>query len=608
MGDENVEFLEADEEDNTNYRNGPNKFFYNNFTRYVKIGLSQEILEKLENVKERATCRRVSVFGPGTIPYFCYNDSLSPVKTWKLHFQKFLATNILGLYRVPTSKEARCEQLTYNIDKKPQDDIKFSDEQLEFVSKLLEIIADPSMFDVMILNGKAGSGKTTILKYIHSLRTKGIHSTYITMSKFLCEDVRRRIYEGDDHVFTVCSFVMKHLKFSYGSTIMFQELLKHVPHNTLDKEELVIDVNFMHNPLKNSWQRVISRLKHKNSAFLKISKRFAPATKIFFIDEYSLLTAGVIGMILNILKRTGFKVIVIFAGDMNQIQALFQRIHSCNSFLKSIARHETTLVNNFRASDKEYADFLDGILTTNTVPDYMRSYIPRCMPYIDYNYPLHMVLDMPDNEDLNILREWIEDNQFYNTCSHIIFAFQNEEVHYNNLSLAVSVYNQICKKADMATACRLVKFQLIFKVKWENKVMKLKGKYPAQDTLDGKVPILPLVVGLDYKVLSRVVPLLPRSSILTLIKIEKDSLLMYSQQKKEFYKIYDGKYQMNLYRGVELYGFPLQMYSSETSCSAQGVTIERDVYANFSANSRSEAYVIMSRVRTKNRIKSVFIP
>lgn len=605
------------------YFNTHNKFMNKDWRTYKK--LPEKLMETLEMSKQYAIVNRVPIFHRGSCPYFEFvHSDLSPSDSkWYETFRLILNKRPILMLR-PSSADVKSPQQSTSAMEKNDADIiirgaaieekisrgggeeyTLTSEQSDAVEK---IVADSvnciRHASVIRLDGQAGSGKSFIVK---ELLRRGFSVKYCTTTKFLCATVSKLYNHPRLSTVTVCSFIMRALGISYPSCEQLQDLLKHISHDAIRNVEIEVselifkDYNFEIFAATNLAQLRWRMLRKK---FLKSPRM------IFFIDEYSLLTEGVLTLLLKIISTLEtmymVKIVTIVSGDVNQIQPLFTvghtNKHTPYGFIDDISRHSVMFRSQKRIVDAYYENLLKRVLTIDDPTDILKSeFGDSDTRTIDYTYPLVTVLEMPS--EYKDVPDWFDANCMHETCKMIFFSYTNAELQYNNISLALSVYNQISKYDDI-DASKYVKFQVL--------KMMIKGNalvgYPIIQTTHGRIPILPLVRCFPYKILTRSILSLPRSTIVYLIDWTSDYVYVYHRDSRCVYRIENMQFQMNLTRDSILYGFPLQLHTSETSFSAQGLTIDRDIYANLSSASRAEVYVMLSRVRERSRCKIIHVP
>lgn len=571
------------------------KTIYNKNFMSILQNLPEQFLMDLEHAKRESVCARDPFFHKGSVPVFSFPMSLSPTKTWYVEFRKYLQSNKM-LWMAPRKKEGPKIEQQGIYKPKLLSNEKLDAVQTDFVSCIVQrLYTTESMTDIVILNGKAGTGKTTVLKKLVNLKKIKVDIHYLALSSMLCEDVKTRIFNGvAGHTHTICSFLMKELGLEFYDCLKLQEMLVHVPWNCFKF------------PLKMQ-SRVFAKYNLWNKFFYLIKHRVFIKKFIYFIDEYSLFTEGLIGFLIHLFRCMSqifkVKIIIIFAGDENQIKALFQMKSSSLAFLKNEATATFLLEKQFRIEDHEYEMFLNKILKRENVHELLNQKF-KFKKEIVYEYPYELIQNIPIGNE-RLIYEYIETKKIAKTCNFILFGFQNVEVQYNNIALTISIIEQLKKRdVKLDDIYKIIRFQVLLTRCRTGDVCT----FPKIESPNGRLPILPLVVGFEYKILSRNIKDLPRSSIVLLVRIEYASLLVYSRKLKTFFEITNEVFNTNLIPGFKLYGFPIQMYASETSCSSQGLTLDKQLYANFSSNSIEEVYVILSRVKSFLNIESLYIP
>lgn len=364
-------------------------------------------------------------------------------------------------------------------------------------------------------------------------------------------------------------------------------------------------------------------------------------SRIIFIDEYSLINEGMLGLIKTLIEIYSVihrrRTILVFSGDINQIHPLYESDQSSRFDCLSTFNYKFHFVQQNRISDTQYNDLLNSILTSPHPDNVVRKAFGKANQLVEYDYPIDVFTEAPPippiqpdesaeppakkpkieyglaqkDAEFDNFAKWFIENDVASYSKIMFFSYTNVELQYNNLSLALSIFNRLrhfqgiqLPNGSTVEPRNYVQFQTLRYFVGAS----LRVGYPLRrDRENGRIPILALIRYFPYKLLTRRIAGFPRSSILYLIDWCKEKCLMFSLEKKEFIMLPAMVFEMNLINGP-IVGFPIQLYMSETSFSAQGLTLDREIYANLSRASREECYVMLSRVRTRASCKEIHVP
>lgn len=598
--------------------NTQNKYIQSDWTTYKLPGT---LMEAMEKNKKTAVLNRFPVFSRGLSPCFVFLKSkIPPQRDWYTFVGKVLedeANEKMCLiqtedprYDMPMNGKNKFDVLIHRKQTEPsmRPQFKLTTEQLDAKRGLLTLLCGDHApnFGSVLLNGQAGCGKTYLLSEIVSLKKyRPLRIIYTTTTNLLCGTVYDQFKPGLEAL-TVCGLLMQLYKLNFNACTFLQDLLKHIPAHAFASANLNVDeIHFESDTLHTTSVDKSKRL------WIRLLKRIRPHKVkhvIIFIDEYSLLSDGVISLIHHtfktIEKYLPFKFIIIYSGDINQIQPLFSHDASSDfTFMTSLVDQVYNFKIQKRIENVEYLDFLKSILVTESPAQLVRNTFGHLNSrLVDYNYNVQLISEIPPYEEFEQVIEYFETWKLHEICKPMFFSYTNVELHYNNIAIAMSIYNKL-KSYTVIEPHSFVQFQILRYLC--GKKIYTPNKLTMYDT--GEIPILPLVKGFPYKILSSKLTL-PRSSIVYLIYWTKSFAIVYHRDSKSLYKLPIMEFSMNLTRNA-LVGFPLQMYVAETSYSAQGLTIGgREIYVNPSNTTRPEFYVIMSRVTNANQIKSIHVP
>lgn len=597
------------------------KEYYNTNNRLMQEDIKEvelldhlpiEFLTFLEQRKNYTIHNCDQLFPRNKSPFFQITDGLQCNNEWPYEFQKLMLKNRSVILQ--TSVKAGEH---YSTDVPPivtpilYDSNKITNYQKRLLTETYSLLYDDSTndnFNLIHIEGKAGCGKTYILSEFS--KNKKIHIEYMTISNILCNDIKN-LYNINTTTF--CKQIIN--IFSSGCNLPFfracqlQEIMQHILPEDVEKyldAEIFDSAMIKESRNKNRFRNLV--FKH----FIRLRKY--KKRKIFFLDEYTLVTGGLLSLFIKIARHRSeilnIKTVFIVAGDGNQIEPLFVTAGHSYKFLDKIATSVINFDKQMRVVDSRYNAILNNLLVlpANTIGDYLRdNFKNRQESNINYRYPIECVINAPKNDNnTEELTVWFNE-QNIQMINLIFFAYTNCEVHYNNLTIAATIINQL-------------KIMQVVNLSWYIQVHVLRIYimktyrfiFPIKNT-DSKISILPLIRFFPYKLLKTIKCIMPdvtlaRSSILYLIDWNNEFVWLYSKVTKTVHKIGQLKFSMNLYKNYILYGFPLQMHCSDTAHSLQGQTIDRDICINASKCSRRELYVMLSRVREASRVCRIFTP
>lgn len=587
-----------------NYFNQHNKFIdYDWRTKF--IDLPEKLVEILEDTKEASILNRHDTMPSGSVPYFKIKHGLYPTKKWDDELRDFLLENPDSCvitkqkqtmkYKLQTSsppsstEELEVEQAPVAIEQQPTP----TNDQRQLIERIEYAFREPyKNFHVISLQGAAGTGKTFVLsQFKHS-------AIYITTTNVLCNDVKLKY---NVNTITLCKFLMETFNRPFASIVLLQDLAKHIPHNAFENKTCL-------NGLINLqcrgylWERVLRQMKR-----LRVFVNRSSSKLLYFLDEFSLMSCGIIGLVIEIIRisamMTNSRIVLVISGDCNQIPPLFiVPTHSFN-FIEKRADYAFMFNQQMRCLDEKYTQILGRVLHERDLRSYMQTTFQSIdRDDIEYIYPIDLIQMAPSNT--NELIKWIHANDVINLANLIFFSFTNRELHFNNISMGVSIWRQL-KLYEIKNVHEYVQFQILSSKK-NVKDSTFSYKFPL---VENEVPhILPLIKFFPYKILCREIPALPRSTLVILLGWNDAKVVVLDTRDNSLHSIGPTVFRMNLQRNVVFRGFPLQLHIGETSYSCQGMTITRGICVNASNATRHELYVTLSRVRSLSKCIRVHVP
>lgn len=584
-----------------------------NLPEQLESLLKMNMAETIEN--------RQRVLDNGETPYFYIKNGLNPTTKWTEEFREFIQQHHENSFlmakethvpqpqkRLQSATPRRTDSTAVNVPAQEEaTEHKLSAEQRQCVCDCVRLLFSGDTdrykpFHVLLLHGDAGTGKTFILSQLKKIRR--IKLEYVTITRLLCHDISKKYRINTS---TICKFFMDRLHLKYSNCRVLQEGIAHVDHQRVLRCPLFESfASTVHRRDRVKWHRVLQN--HPKTFPIYFDKK---TSFVFFLDEFSLLPASIIALFLNICEILtqlyNWNVVVIVSGHVQQIQPLFILPNNEYAFIANMATHCYELQQQHRVMDTEYRNVLSEIRNVDGDTSAIRLLLKETFAdtdnrEIDYIYPIHRIHKGVPVECEDIL-SWFEEEKIFEICNIIIFSFSNAELQYHNISLAKSIHHQLSQYPDISPF-DYVQFQILQHIIGRRKIWG----YPASPEIDGKAPILALIRFFPYKVLAQNVPELPRSSIVYLIDWTETHAIVYSRVNRVLIALQSCPFHMNLYRRQSLYGFPLQLHVGETFYSSQGLTITRNICANFSKATVNEIYVILSRVSGKSLCKAIHIP
>lgn len=565
--------------------------------------LPEEFIKFLvENKKETINNTKGGGFNRTTVPYFQIENGLTCVSSWADEINGILENSNLVL-----KTQVEREQTYVPENRPPVERIIYQVESLTYYQReLLDTIYAfmddetelPNLFNCVHVQGKAGCGKTFILSQL-SQRTD-IDLCYTTITNSLCENIYN-LYDVTTSTF--CKYIMNLLNlFNYNGFKSLQYAMEQI----LPEAVLKFDFNVFEGKMKHKWRGLM--YKH----FIKCRRFIHTPMKVIYLDEYTMISAGFLALFINRLRIKAEykleKILLVIAGDSNQIEPFRVTLGHTYNFLEIEADKVIDFVNQMRISDQNYDNVLNNLLIepNDTIDQFLiDNFEDKCNSDIIYHYPIDTVepLRRLGNMTLENLERWFADND--TLIKLMFFSYTNLELHFNNMSIATTIYRQLLQ-LNIKDPEYYIQFQFIrFFCTKTGEFVKNYKTFPA----------LALIRFFPYKLLNEVEcknsnRKLKRGSILYLINWDTKFVHMYSKTTKSMHKLSQHFFHMNLFRGLDLYqyGFPLQLYCADTAHCVEGLTIDRNICINPTQCSKRELYVMLSRVRTAERLHRIYVP
>lgn len=615
--------------------------------------------------------------------FFINPHGLDTNGNWYLRINNIVQKNpkILHIYHLPNmtpvrftksfnilQHQANCiASVDYKVNK--QDDrkvqekltnfvhssIKFSTTQRSAYEKIVKLSSSQN-FAVVALVGPAGTGKTVCLSQF--VQNKNLFA-YVTIQNNLLQDATMKLGLNQQRVYTFCRFIMNLFDLNFYEQCTFNHCITGNQVQNFPRLfcELPVSVSFV----KSLFSTYISDLKNASSTFLTGGN----PTLFLCIDEFSMISYNILRTVIRGLEHASrflnangdeCKIIVILSGDCHQIQPIYtmkldrnrqeavnyaakaeafgtpyshQHISAnCRSILE-LASERIFFVQQLRNNNKHYHQFLNRILTSdNWQLEIINYFNRRCLKNkIDLNYPVASAEALSRKtktpEQMVI---WHRQNlAHFNAFNY--FAWCNVDAHYINMSVFYSIYRTYFSEQQEKTVSfqpRLAPIYFYTNNNFHN------GYYDRV-----RLPFLPLILGMTYKILITKVNTLSRGQLLTLLDIDDSNggVLTCIDRNEKIYKVMPTFFTMNLFcedsthfifqdinkiaindthyarmqKYGKLFGYPLQLVCGDTVRGSIGITVDSDLYINLSGCSLEEIYVILSRTTDERKIKAVHI-
>lgn len=629
-------------------------------------------------------------FSPKSLFRFFVNpNGLDNNRYWYLRIQSLIKENpkVLHIYNLPNKTpshfinssnlqqhQANCislvdckmiahEQNDLNeIDSTESSRVQFNTNQTSAYEKIVESSLEND-FSVVALLGPAGTGKTICLKQF--VEKQHLFS-YTTIQNNLLQDARRKLGLNSKRVFTLCRFIMNLFDLNFYEQCTFTNRItgyqvQNFP--LLFREKLPVSVKFV----KSLFSRN-NNLKHEDRTLT-----LGNCTLFLCVDEFSMISFSILQTLLKGLEHAIkglstneniYKCVVILSGDCHQIQPIYTmknnnldhqelfnyknetrktkletRHRYSHQYISINCRNILNLVNEkiflfqqLRNKDERYLQFLNRILTSKKWQVEIINYFNRrCLQNrIDLHYPIASVVDLSRRikSPLQLIKWYRHHAQHFNSFTY--FTWCNVDAHFINMSVFYAIYRTYFSKQQKEITNflqpRLAPIYFYSNSAFHN------GYYDRV-----RLPFLPLIPGMTYKLLINKANTFCRGQLLTLLKIDDSEggggVLTCIDRSEKIYKVMPTFFTMNLFcedvshfvfqnidkiainnehyarmqRYGKLFGYPMQLVCGDTVRGSIGITVDNDLYINMSGCSLEEIYVILSRTTDERKIKAVLV-
>ncbi|XP_043462425.1 uncharacterized protein LOC122498650 [Leptopilina heterotoma] len=637
-------------------------------------------------IKDIMQYRGITNYSVKKIPYspkslfrfFVNPNGLDNNRYWYLRINSLIKENpkVLHIYDLPNNTPTHfmnsfnqhqhqdkcissvdCKVAYQNDQKKinlTKSSLQFNTNQISAYEKIVGLSLEND-FSVVALVGPAGTGKTICLKQF--VEKQHLFS-YITSQNNLLQDATIKLGLNSKRVFTLCRFIMNLFDLNFYEQCTFNNRITgyQVQNFPLLFNELPVSVKFVKSLFSTN------NLEHEDVTSTFISGNY---TLFLCLDEFSMISYNILQTLLKGLEHAVkslntndniYKSVVILSGDCHQIQPIYTMKNSLERQEKLIYESETktletrysyqyisincrkilNLVNEkifffqqLRNKDERYHQFLNRILISKKWQLEIINYFNRrCLQNrIDLHYPITSVFDLSRKTQSPLqLTKWYRHHApHFNSFNY--FTWCNVDAHFINMSVFYAIYRTYFSKQQKETTNfqpRLAPIYFYSNSDFHN------GYYDRV-----RLPFLPLILGMTYKLLINKANTLCRGQLLTLLKIDDScgGVLTCIDRSEKIYKVMPTFFTMNLFcedvshfvfQNIEkiainnehyarmqkygkLFGYPMQLVCGDTVRGSIGITVDSDLYINLSGCSLEEIYVILSRTTDERKIKAVLV-
>lgn len=497
-------------------------------------------------------------------------------------------------------------------------------------------------YKIFFIEGNAGCGKSAIIEslnfYIFKNHNNYTKLLYITQTNILCQSVNKRCFYNKNMQYMTFFKFLSILNLSF---INKKKLLLHCDAMKVDAFQHTCGVGFL-----NQIGDVI------NLPNMEEPKNKAHKPRIFIIfDEIYTISSGKLSLFLFLVRSLklnypNLTIYCILIGDKLQLRPFTKteniKLNVCDK--KTNADDTTTTTNNdlnlltlishneclsnathfhltqqFRIVDHKYQMFVESVRNAENRtdvgikileslqklhPNKINDKLSILYPLEDILLVLQSVTSIKEYRKIAIAMQTSE--LFTKILDITIFCFTNQHAHYYNIALAFSYWNQIellKHKLKTYTTTDFVTFALIYN--YEYLKLMTHDKHNILELLNDRnylVNILPLLRYCPYKVLTSSTPV-ARLSIVYLLDWEIGEnnnimhLTMFSPDINLIFNIIPERFEMNLFKRLFLFGFPLQLAFSSTFASSQGLTLDKKIAISCANISKAELYVCLTRIK-----------
>lgn len=307
------------------------------------------------------------------------------------------------------------------------------------------------------------------------------------------------------------------------------------------------------------------------------------------------------------------------------IELNLQTLVSQNESLQNAKKF--ILTKQFRIIDEKYNDFVnmvrhseEGFGNGLNIFQQCKQLWPEkvdCNLYVDY--PIEEIISILETTDMYdyaaICKKFDTNGLFKRILDTIVFCFTNNHAHYYNIAYSVAIYNRLKNKFSLKhdfNHTNFISYSLIYRYNFINNI-NITDK--AESLINNKnylLNVLPLIRYCPYKLLVSQYSI-ARLSIVYLIDWLFDDekkflthLIVYSQDINLCFSIKPCRFDMNLFKTIPLFGFPLQLAFSSTFASSQGLTLESKIAISCANISKAELYVCLTRIRSSDDLVRIF--
>lgn len=510
-------------------------------------------------------------------------------------------------------------------------------------------------YKLFLIDGSAGCGKSAIIEslnfYLFTRHKENSQLLYVTQTNVLCQNMRNKCFYNKSMEYMTFFKFLSILDLTYYDKI---KLLMNCDALQVDAFQNTCGSDFL-----SAIKRIVNLLPKPSDDNSDNSIHF-----FVILDEIYTLSNGKLSLFLFVvrflkLQNPHLSIYCICIGDKYQLRPFIKlenvklevikqppgdeehieiKSEECKTQLEDdtyiqslISQSESlenatkfTLTKQYRILDETYNEFIDMVRhCENTEIEGIRilEHVVRLWPQkIDKNlslkYPILDIIDVLRDIEANDYKKIVitlnKGGLFKRTIDTILFCFTNKHAHYYTFALALSYHNQLSEYRDIINVNDYIAFSIIYNA---DNLKCIDNETSIGDLINNHnylVNILPLIRYCPYKILTSACPV-ARLSIVYLLDWVKDDnkkiithLVVFSPDTNFIFTLMPSRFQMNVFKSITLFGFPLQLAFSSTYASSQGLTLDNKIAVSCSNISQAELYVCLTRIRKSEDLVRIY--